>query len=97
MFASWQRHVEVVEALLSYEAQANSRDALGRTPLHWAVQPLKYRSGRFEDVFRPLAKAGASIDDTDNEGRTPMDIALKNVDKEAINILQEAKSEQNLS
>ena len=57
----------IIQTLLTFGADPNSRDDKGRTPLHWAA----YRNGN-PAVLQKLIEAGADIDAQDIKGRTPL-------------------------
>ncbi len=56
-----------IKLLLNSGAKANVRDAMGRTPLHYAQNP---------HVIQALLKAGAKLNEADNEGQTPLHLAV---------------------
>ncbi|KAJ4860026.1 ankyrin repeats (3 copies) domain-containing protein [Trichoderma breve] len=60
---------KIVEALLEASADANCRDADGRTPLHLAA--LKGH----DDCVRLLMKHGSDVLCEDSQGRIPLDLA----------------------
>ena len=48
----------------------NTTDQYGRSPLHWAA------SNGHADVCRALIQAGATVNSIDNDGVTPLDLAI---------------------
>ena len=79
---------EAVNHLLKANANPNARDADGATPLHYAA------SNRSPDVARALAGAGADPDARDNAGRTPIDVATARDSTPTVNVLLEARAQQ---
>jgi len=71
-------HLAIVQLLLNYGANVNTRDDAGQTQLnHWSCrQKLSSRTryGTAEGAHLQL-KHGANIDAKDNEGRTPLQLA----------------------
>jgi len=66
------------EVLLRYGTTLDSRDSQGRTPLHWAVA-----AGNL-DVVKALVAAGADGDVSDENGLTPLGMAMGSTGTEAI-------------
>ena len=79
---------EAVNHLLQANANPNARDADGATPLHYAA------SNRSPDVAQALAGAGADPNARDNAGRTPVDVATARDSTPTVNVLLEARAQQ---
>jgi ankyrin repeat protein len=73
----YRSHLAIVQLLLNYGADANTRDNTGSTPLHHSScsNSTSIRYGTTEGA-NLLLKHGANIDAKDNDGRTPLQIAL---------------------
>ena len=73
----YHSHLAIVQLLLNYGADANTRDNAGSTPLHHSScrNLTMIRFGTTEGAHL-LLRYGANIDAKDNEGRTPLQIAL---------------------
>ncbi|KAG4267322.1 hypothetical protein FPRO04_04934 [Fusarium proliferatum] len=63
----------------------NARNGLGETPLHVAASLYVKRTGELEILMRK----GAEINPLDNEGRTPLDYAIKKGYEPSIQLLVE--------
>ena len=76
--ASVNGHFEVASLLVKNGADPNSRDDLGRAPLHRLSHggPLVMAQSSFE-VARLLVNSGADASVTDDEGRTPLHLAAR--------------------
>jgi ankyrin repeat protein len=73
----YHSHLAIVQLLLNYGADANTRDNTGSTPLHHSsCRNLTTVGFGTTEGAHLLLKHGASIDAKDNEGRTPLQIAL---------------------
>ena len=72
--------VDIVQVLLDHGADPNARDDDNSTPLHhsslWQKKGYLTTRGTVEGT-RLLLKYGAIIDAEDNEGRTPLQLALE--------------------
>ena len=71
--------VDIVQVLLDHGADPNARDDDNSTPLHhslWQKKGYLTTRGTVEGT-RLLPKYGAIIDAEDNEGRTPLQLALE--------------------
>ena len=85
-------HLAVVQLLLNYGADPNTRDDAGSTPLHHSSCRQKLSSlNRYgtADGAHLLLKYGANIDAQDNEGRTPLHLALEHGRHEMARFLSE--------
>lgn len=72
---------EIVKLLLAYNADVNSQEYNGDTPLHYAV--------RYAPTLIPLLlEAGADMTIKNNAGQTPADLARAGTDENAQNALQ---------
>ena len=79
-----RNHTEALSALLAAGVNTESRDLIGRTPLHWVAA-----HGRMDFMFALLA-AGADPDARDNDSRTPADLAHANGHTETAAVLRSA-------
>ena len=73
-------HLAVVQLLLQYGADPSTRDDAGSTPLHHSSYRQKTSFSPFYGTVEGahlLLKHGANIDAVDNEGRTPIQLALE--------------------
>ena len=70
MVAMKEQHMEVVYLLLSHDADVNTVDNAGQTPLHVAAF-----NGAVDGVHKLIDK-GAHFNAKDNMGRTPLHIAM---------------------
>lgn len=87
--AAAQGHIDIVMALVEKgEAMLNEKNFLGQTPLYIALERENY------DVFDYLVQAGASIDEPDKAGWTPLRLAYR--DLESVEILLKAGANINL-
>ncbi|CAK4154436.1 unnamed protein product [Aphanomyces euteiches] len=64
--------------LIENEADINAKDHLGNTPLHYAVQEER------DDLVESLLKKGALTNVANNEGLTPIDIAVEQSTKDLL-------------
>lgn len=67
-------HADVIDFLLSHDAEVNAKDSEGKTPLHHAVEnfdTLKHK----QSTISALLRAGADIKEEDNTSKTPLDYA----------------------
>ena len=62
--------------------QSNTKQFMGRTALHIAVQNGKV------DCVKALVSAGSSLEAKDQRGRTPLDIANESRNKKMVAALQ---------
>ena len=62
--------LEGVKTVLAQKVNVNAANNNGLTALHYAAQ------GGLTSVVAELAKAGATLDAKDKQGRTPVDVAL---------------------
>ncbi|KAK0742590.1 ankyrin repeat-containing domain protein [Schizothecium vesticola] len=62
--------------LLRHTAPANVRDSQGRTPLHWATE-----AGDADVVSLLLDAGNAEVDPHDNQGTTPLGLAVAKAEK----------------
>jgi len=76
---SSDKSFESVGYLIGGGVDVNTKDRLGRTALHYAAQ------AGFEDTIALLLKAGADREATDRTFRTPVDWALSDAAKTALN------------
>jgi ankyrin repeat protein len=71
--ASVSRSPGAVKALLLAGADIQARSVFGQTPLHLAIGPTVTEP--LLETVRILVSTGASLDATDQEGKTPLDKA----------------------
>ena len=78
--AEYHGELEVARILLKYEADFNSRDINGKTPLHIlsAHRPGIYNEDDILDHARLLSKYGADMNSQDNRNQTPLHVAMRN-------------------
>jgi ankyrin repeat protein len=73
-------HIDIMQVLLDHGANPNARCRDNSTPLHhsswWTTEDYADRKGTVEGT-RLLLKHGAIIDAEDDEGRTPLQLALE--------------------
>ena len=81
--AAAARHTKIVEMLLKYRANPNVQEQGGYTALHAAAQ-----NGDLETI-RALLYGGADLTLRSDDGKTPLDLALKAGHSEAAKLLQE--------
>lgn len=67
--AAGQGHIRIVEKLLKFDTDVNTRDACNGTALHWAVN-----QGRMQAAGLLLG-AGSDVHARDEEGFTPIHCA----------------------
>jgi len=73
--------IEQVKLLISQGADVNSRNMLGWSPLHTALQNSR------QAVIEPLIAEGADVNAKDNSGQTPLHIAVVTGQKDAVELL----------
>lgn len=80
---------DVVEALLSWRtpANVNAQNSSGKTPLHEVA-----KAGAI-DTIKALLKHGANLDVCDNNGRTPLSLAIEKGQNAAVAVLLQACAE----
>jgi ankyrin repeat protein len=86
--------VGIMQLLLDHGANPNARNTNGSTPLHqssWSEYLAWYYDATHGtvEVTRLLLKYGAIIDSEDNEGRTPLQLALEHDRQEIAACLRE--------
>ena len=72
-------NVEVVELLVKKGAKVDMKDIEGRTPLHWSAA-MTSRPRSYRRITGLLIDNGADSNLTDNDGSTPVIVALKDYD-----------------
>ena len=85
-------HIDLMQSLLDHGADPNARDDDGSTPLHcssWCKKGKYSETKGTVEGTRLLLKYGAIIDVEDNEGRTPLQIALEHERQEIVSCLSE--------
>ena len=82
MLASWYGQVDAIKVLLSAGADQTIKDANGYTWIHYAV-----RGGCSKEVLQSIIDHGADVNVTNEEGDTPLMLARKNENEDAINVL----------
>ena len=83
---------EVITALVNAGGDLLARDLDGSTPLHRAACFNKNAS-----VIRALIRAGSDVNGQDKWGNTPYDIAVKEGNEAAMEVLKEAGAERSKS
>jgi hypothetical protein len=73
--------VKSIPVLAGAGADLSAKDAMGRTPLHWAAL-----EGKHEQV-NALLRMSASVFATDNQGRTPLHLAAMGNSEEVVDTL----------
>ena len=90
--AAQQGHAAFAKMLLHLKPTSVSiRNVCGQSALHRASQ------GGFCEIIEILLKADAILDSVDNEGFTPLHIAVKAGNAKAVKILLESKADPNLT
>ena len=92
-FAAWKRDASTVKLLLDAGAKVNVKTYLKSTPLHMAA---RHNS---KETVKLLIEAGAEINALDNEEKTPktpLDVARKSKNSDAIVVLLEHNAKSNL-
>ena len=84
--ASVKGHLEVASLLLRNGADPNSRDHLGRVPLHRVSQGGFMAKSSLE-IARLLVNSGADVNVTDDEGCTPLHAAVQSGYREIAELL----------
>jgi ankyrin repeat protein len=86
--ASVKGHLEVASLLLENGADPNSRDDLGRAPLHRLSHggPLVMAQSSL-DVARLLINSGADVSVIDDEGETPLHAAARSGYRDVVELL----------
>lgn len=79
----WYRYSvrELLKFFVAHGADLNMKTKSGETPLHWAAE-----NNRCEQALT-LCALGANIEATNNDGLMPIDIAMKNHNKEMVQLL----------
>jgi ankyrin repeat protein len=76
--ASFKGYFEVASLLLKNGADPNSRDCVGRTPLHRVSQGGQLVMARSSlEIARLLVNSGANVNVTDNDDWTPLQAAAR--------------------
>ena len=85
-------HVDIMQLLLDHGANPNARCIDYSTPLHhsswWKTGDYEHHQGTVEGT-RLLLKHGAIVDAEDNEGRTPLQLALEHGREDIATCLKE--------
>ncbi len=80
--AAWSRDLELVQVLLEFEADVNSRSRSDWTPLHETSKGFYFLPHDvlrlLSDVARLLLERGADVNARSNDGSTLLHIAVKN-------------------
>ena len=71
-FAAHRENLEVVKKLIGYDADINSKDDYGNTPLHLVSTGCYFKD---ETVFRLLLEHNADVNAQTKDGRTPLYVA----------------------
>src|SRR2546423_1038852 len=83
---------EVVEYLLSHNADVNAKDEEGNTPLHLQMEPAENR-GWIRVIAELLLANKADVNAKNNDGLTPLMLAIELKNKEAIEFIQGTNSQ----
>jgi ankyrin repeat protein len=81
--------VRIMQLLLDNGTNPNARDNHGSTPLHHSSWCSYYGDRGSVEGTRLLLKYGAIIDSEDNEGRTPLQLALEHGSQDIVTCLRE--------
>jgi hypothetical protein len=88
--ATVKGHVEVISLLLRSGADPNTRDNLGRVPLHKVTDGGHFVMERTSlEITRLLFNSGANVNVTDDEGCSPLHAAARNGYREVVQQLVE--------
>ena len=80
--AVYDGNIEIINQHLSFDADINTKDAGGWSPLHWAV------GEGHEKIIKLLLAKKADVNAIDQTGKTPLDYALLNKKKETAVLLR---------
>ena len=69
--------------LILRESNVNQKDAKGATPLHYALLEQEIN----KELIAFLIRSGADVFAEDNEGLTPIDVAMQKGDRETLSLL----------
>jgi ankyrin repeat protein len=88
-WACFTNKFDIVKLLVDHKANMNTRDASGRTPLHYAV-----RKGRTDTrVLELLIQHGANVLARSDRGITVLDEARQNGCSDHVQVLEEKRNE----
>lgn len=80
--AAYEGNREIVNLLISYNADVNAPNNIGATPLHWAALTNR------KDIAQALIDAGAQVNAPTLQGKTPLRIAMEYQSRDAEEVLK---------
>ena len=90
-WAAWATQTEAVRALLAHGADPDQRapEWAGSRPLHFAASAGDPRAEQATATMTVLLDAGADVNRPDDNGRTPLDIAVRSRNRRTADLLRE--------
>ena len=92
--ASASAQVGAMKMLLAYKADVHHKDANGNTALHELAKVLNKKNRKAFDV---LKKAGAKLEEYNNQGETPLIVAIKSFNIFAVKVILSESAGRNNS
>ena len=82
--ALFSAHVGIMRWLLNHGAEANARDVVGFTPLHWAVHFMR------SETIQVLLEYKADVNSQNNAGATPLNhvISIRDSSSEVVDLVR---------